>query len=165
MAEPRKFPYTSPNAAGGDAGVAFGLTGLSFAVGSGMHSGVEALVVGAHLVAAGDVETLVVVAADDVGPTVARMAETLGVEAVAGAVGVVLSARPEGAVARVVRATCGLGRQRALLGKPTCGHRALLPLVGAIPPGVIAGTSPPPLGATGGTTGWARIDLAPLPEI
>ena len=81
MAEPRKFPYTSPNAAAGDCSAAFGLTGPSFAVGAGLHAGIEALVVGASLVRAGDVDRLVVVAVDEVGPFVSRMAAALGVVA------------------------------------------------------------------------------------
>jgi hypothetical protein len=165
MAEPRKFPYTSPNAAGGDAGVAFGLTGLSFAVGSGMHAGVEALVVGAHLVASGDVDTLVVVAADDVGPTVARMASALGVDAVSGAIGVVLARDPGGAVSRVAHATCGLGHTREAEGASLCGHRALLPLVRGPVPTHLAASSPPLPGVTGSVTGWARLDLASPHEI
>jgi 3-oxoacyl-[acyl-carrier-protein] synthase II len=156
MAEPRKFPYTSPNAAAGDASVAFGLTGPSFAVGSGMHAGVEALVVGAHLIAAGDADVMVVVAADDVGPTVARMAGTLGIDVGPGAVAVVLSADPRGAIARVTRAACGLSHQERA-GSVAAGHRALLPLVGASAPASLRATSS---GIHGAVTGWARVDFS-----
>jgi 3-oxoacyl-[acyl-carrier-protein] synthase II len=121
MAEPRKFPYTSPNAAAGDAGLAFGLTGPSFAIGSGMHCGVEALAVAAQMVAAGDAETLVVVAADDVGPVVARMAREMGVDVTEGVVAVVVSSNPTHAVARVVRASCGLSRGPSDLLPPKSG--------------------------------------------
>src|SRR6185312_16760143 len=43
-AEPRRFPYTSPNAVAGECSLAFVLTGPNLAVGSGLHGGVEALV-------------------------------------------------------------------------------------------------------------------------
>ena len=42
-AEPRRFPYTSPNAVAGQCSIAFGLTGPSFSVGGGMHAALEAL--------------------------------------------------------------------------------------------------------------------------
>ena len=78
--------------------------------GRGCTPGSEALVVGAHLVAAGDADVMVVVAADDVGPTVSRMAGALGVEITAGAVAAVLSAERRGAAVRVAHASCGLSR-------------------------------------------------------
>src|SRR5262249_11269143 len=44
-AEPRRFPYTSPNAVCGECAVLFGLTGPGFAVGAGPHGALEALAV------------------------------------------------------------------------------------------------------------------------
>ena len=65
--EPRRFPATSPNAAGGECAIAYGLTGPSFGVGASLAGGLEALAVACDLVAAGDAERMVVVAADEVG--------------------------------------------------------------------------------------------------
>jgi 3-oxoacyl-[acyl-carrier-protein] synthase II len=63
-AEPRRFPYTSPNAVAGECSVAFNLTGPNVAVGSGLHGGVEALAVAADLVRAGEAERVIAVAVD-----------------------------------------------------------------------------------------------------
>ncbi|MFO0736305.1 MAG: beta-ketoacyl synthase N-terminal-like domain-containing protein [Labilithrix sp.] len=63
--EPRRFPYTTPNAAAGECAVAFGLDGPAFAVGGGPHGGLEAISVAADLVRAGIIERVVVVAADE----------------------------------------------------------------------------------------------------
>jgi 3-oxoacyl-[acyl-carrier-protein] synthase II len=128
MAEPRRFPYTSPNAAPGECSALFGLTGPGFAVGSGPCAGLEALLIGADLVRGGDADRAVIVAVDAIGPVVGAMCERLGVEAASGAVGLVLSCDPRGAAYR-------LGETRLELGPwgegPTVGmgHRALLPLV------------------------------------
>lgn len=64
-AEPRRFPFTTPNAASGEAAIAFALTGPAFAVGGGAHGGIEALRVAADLVRDGVSDRIVVVAADD----------------------------------------------------------------------------------------------------
>jgi 3-oxoacyl-[acyl-carrier-protein] synthase II len=64
-AEPRRFPFTTPNASSGEAAIAFGLTGPSFAVGGGAHGGIEALRVAADLVRDGVHDRIIVVAADD----------------------------------------------------------------------------------------------------
>jgi 3-oxoacyl-[acyl-carrier-protein] synthase-1/3-oxoacyl-[acyl-carrier-protein] synthase II len=128
MAEPRRFPYTSPNAAPGECSVVFGLTGPGFAVGCGPCAGLEALAVGADLVRSGDAERAVVVAADAVGPAVRAMSERLGLDAVSGAVGVVVSRERS-------RAAYLLGETRLELGPwgegppLSTGHRALVPLV------------------------------------
>jgi hypothetical protein len=66
--EPRVFPATSPNALVGECALVFGLTGPSFAVSSSLDGATEALAAGIELVAAGDTDRLVVVAADDAGP-------------------------------------------------------------------------------------------------
>jgi 3-oxoacyl-[acyl-carrier-protein] synthase II len=65
--EPRLFPATSPNAAAGECAIAFHLTGPTFAVGGSLHGGLEALGAARDLVAAGDAEAMVVVAADLAG--------------------------------------------------------------------------------------------------
>lgn len=94
-AEPRRFPYTSPNAAPGECSVLFGLTGPSFAVGSGLHGGLEALFVARTLIRSGDAEKMVVVAVNEVGEMAKRVVPTLHEGATAW---VVSSARPpEGA--------------------------------------------------------------------
>ena len=66
-AEPRAFPGTSPNVCAGHASILFGLTGPSAATCSGLDGGVEALALAAELVAAGDADRMVVVAADRTG--------------------------------------------------------------------------------------------------
>jgi 3-oxoacyl-[acyl-carrier-protein] synthase II len=77
-AEPRKFPYTSPNAVTGECSVAFGLTGPNLAVSSGLHGGVEALAVAADLVRAGDADRIVVVAVDAPRRAARAIAESAG---------------------------------------------------------------------------------------
>jgi hypothetical protein len=163
-AEPRKFPYTSPNAAAGDASIAFGLTGPAFAVGSGFHAALEALVVGASLVAMGDVDRMVVVSADDIGPVVGRLARALGIDATSGAAALVVSADPRGSVARVVAARCGAGPERS--GAPIlCGHRALVPLTRRPLPAVLEARSPDlardATSDVGEVVSWARVELSP----
>ena len=163
-AEPRKFPYTSPNAAAGDASAAFGLTGPSFAVGSGLQAGIEALAVATTLVAAGDADALVVTAVDQVGPTVARLGDVLGFKASSGVVALLVSSDPKAALARVTCARSGIGAPPA--GSPiACGHQALLPLLASSLPARLIASSPdfrhhdsPRAGARA----WASVDLEPL---
>jgi 3-oxoacyl-[acyl-carrier-protein] synthase-1/3-oxoacyl-[acyl-carrier-protein] synthase II len=69
-AEPRRFPATSPNLAPGRAAIAFGLQGPSFSVGAGPAAALEALLLGVELLAAGDAQSLLVLAVEDVGPVV-----------------------------------------------------------------------------------------------
>jgi 3-oxoacyl-[acyl-carrier-protein] synthase II len=66
--EPRAFPATSPNALAGECAIVYKLTGPSFATGAGIDGATEALVGAAELIAAGDADHMVVVAADDAGP-------------------------------------------------------------------------------------------------
>jgi 3-oxoacyl-(acyl-carrier-protein) synthase len=73
--DPRLFPATTPNAGAGQIAIALGLTGPNFAVCSGLASGLEALTVAAELVAAGDAERILVVAADDAGPAARHWVE------------------------------------------------------------------------------------------
>lgn len=102
--EPRLFPATSPNAAAGECAIAFGLTGPSFAVGSGLAAGLEALARAAELVAARDAERVVVLAADDAGPAARELLAWSGQgtrELAEGAVALLLDAEPSAALARV----------------------------------------------------------------
>ena len=94
FAEPRRFPYTTPNAVAGECGVAFGLTGPGLAVGSGFHGGAEALAVAATLVRAGDAEKMVVVAVDEIGDVARALISASGHDAKlfrSGAVALLLS--------------------------------------------------------------------------
>ncbi len=75
LVDPRLFPATSPNASAGHCAIAFGLHGPNFAVSAGLCGSLEALVAGAELVAAGDAERMVIVAADEVGPAAESWAE------------------------------------------------------------------------------------------
>jgi hypothetical protein len=129
----RVFPYTSPNAAAGECSIVFGLTGPSFAVGGGLHAGLEALAAGVLLVEGGDAERLVVVAVDPSGPATRALA---GDAVVSGAVALLLSASPEDARARVGelhlrRGVVAAGPVAAVAAaRPVAaGHLALLPLL------------------------------------
>lgn len=79
--DPRLFPATTPNAAAGHCAIAFGLTGPSLTVGAGLGGGLEALTTGVELVAAGDADRMVVLAADDAGPFARRWLELCGLSA------------------------------------------------------------------------------------
>jgi 3-oxoacyl-[acyl-carrier-protein] synthase-1/3-oxoacyl-[acyl-carrier-protein] synthase II len=102
--EPRVFPATSPNAVAGEAAIAFGLTGPSFAVGAGLDGGTEALAAGTELVAAGDASRVVVLAVDDAGPAARDLLAHAGLShraLAAGAVALLLDASGEGAAAEI----------------------------------------------------------------
>jgi 3-oxoacyl-[acyl-carrier-protein] synthase-1/3-oxoacyl-[acyl-carrier-protein] synthase II len=137
-AEPRRFPYTSPNAVAGECSIVFGLTGPGFSVAGGMHAGLEALAAAAVLVGAGDADRMVVVAADEVGPTARAFA---GDALAHGAVALVVSSEPAGAIARVGRIELARG-VTAPSGAPV-GHQALLPLVSKPVPQELVSASPP----------------------
>jgi 3-oxoacyl-[acyl-carrier-protein] synthase II len=128
MAEPRRFPYTSPNASAGECSVAFGLTGPSFAVGCGPCAGLEALAIAGALVRSGDARRMVVVAVDAVGEAVRATCARLGLEAETGATALILSREPE--YPHVLRETSLTLGPWSGPGRAT-GHRALVPLVGA----------------------------------
>jgi 3-oxoacyl-[acyl-carrier-protein] synthase II len=147
--EPRRFPYTSPNAAPGECSIAFGLTGPSFAVGGGLHAAVEAFAAGALLIEAGDAERIVVVAVDEAGP-VTRAVAGEGIRS--GAVALLLSVAGAGARARVGATT--LRRGPPVSGPLVPGHLALVPLVAPKPPSAIVSTSPPDM--------FARVVLHPI---
>jgi 3-oxoacyl-[acyl-carrier-protein] synthase-1/3-oxoacyl-[acyl-carrier-protein] synthase II len=150
-AEPRRFPYTSPNAVAGDCGIAFGLTGPSFAVGFGTHGALEALVVAADLVRAGDADRVVVVGVDEVGDVVRRMAASAGLDARSGAVAALVASAPTPGGARV--GATRLTRELSPAELHVCGHRALLPLLD-LAPGTLRGGSP--------WGGFASIELLAL---
>jgi 3-oxoacyl-[acyl-carrier-protein] synthase II len=131
-AEPRRFAYTTPNAAAGECAVAFGLTGPAFAVGGGPHGGIEAIGVAADLVRSGVAERVVVIAADEAGEASARIAP--GTKS--GAVGLVVDAGVSGRVARLDACTVRFEAQNVEAAAmspsrlpPMDAHRALLPLV------------------------------------
>ncbi|HEY4011753.1 MAG TPA: beta-ketoacyl synthase N-terminal-like domain-containing protein [Polyangiaceae bacterium] len=136
--EPRVFPYTSPNAVAGECSIVFGLAGPSFAVGGGLHAGVEALAVGALLVESGDADAVVVVAVDDVGPVTSALC---GGAAQSGAVAAVVSADARGARARVGEVT--LRRGPPALDSGPAGHLALVPLATGRVPLALESASPP----------------------
>ncbi len=121
--EPRRFPYTTPNAAAGECAVAFGLTGPAFAVGCGPQGGLEALATAADLVRAGVAERIVVVAVDEAGPASRRVAPSTQ----PGAVALLVAATP--LAARLESCTVSLSRE-GTFGVPAAveAHRALLPL-------------------------------------
>ncbi|MBW2459102.1 MAG: 3-oxoacyl-ACP synthase [Deltaproteobacteria bacterium] len=97
--DPRLFPATSPNAGPGHCGIVYGLTGPSFAVSAGLGGSLEALVAAGELVAAGDVDRMVVVAADDGGPAASQWVDLVapGRPFGRGAVAVLLAAADPGA--------------------------------------------------------------------
>ena len=110
--EPRRFPATSPNAAAGECAIAFRLTGPTFAVGGSLHGGLEALAVARDLVAAGDAETMLVVAADLAGPVSMALLEAAGAPPIAeGACAALLTASPTLGSARSTRTGVELHRE------------------------------------------------------
>ena len=140
-AEPRRFPYTTPNAPAGECAVAFGLTGPAFAVGGGPHGGIEAIAVAADLVRARVIDRIVVVAVDEVGEAARRIAPGTNRS---GAVALLVSRAPASGrdrdhgrpAARLVSATVSFDAVPCI--PSTVGgleaHPALLPLVTADPP-------------------------------
>jgi 3-oxoacyl-[acyl-carrier-protein] synthase-1/3-oxoacyl-[acyl-carrier-protein] synthase II len=154
MVEPRRFPYTSPNAVAGDCGVAFGLTGPGFAVGSGVHGGVEALAVAAQLVSARDADRVVVVATDEIGPVTAALLGQLGLPLFrSGATAVLVTRDPSAARARI-----GEIRLSSAPPPPSVpvrpGHTALLPLTQPDLPPALESASP--------WGGFAMVSLFPV---
>ncbi len=140
-AEPRRFAYTTPNAAAGECAVAFRLTGPAFAVGGGPHGGIEAIGVAADLVRSGAAERMVVIAADDASEASARLAPGT----TSGAVALLVDASSAGRAARLDACTVRfdaaalprpeasprpqpLHQGRGVL-PPMHAHHALLPLV------------------------------------
>ncbi len=105
--DPRRFPATSPNLPAGNCTIAFGLKGPSLAVGAGQDADIEALLVGFDLIAAGDAESVIVIAAEQVGDVVRELWGTMG-----------LSAPEDGALAVVLgRSLADDGRVLAAVGR------------------------------------------------
>ena len=129
-AEPRRFPYTSPNAVAGECSLAFELTGPNVAVGSGLHGGVEALVVAADLVRSGVADRVVAVAVDAPRATARAIASAAGWPVPRdGAVAVLVSSAPLPGSRRIARTeSASSGAPAALARAP--GHEALVPLAG-----------------------------------
>jgi 3-oxoacyl-[acyl-carrier-protein] synthase-1/3-oxoacyl-[acyl-carrier-protein] synthase II len=169
-AEPRRFPYTSPNAAAGECSIAFGLTGPGFAVGGGPYAAIEALASAALLVEAGDAPRMVVVAVDDAGPVTQAIA---GPALVSGAVAFLLtpsrissaSSQAASARARVGTATirrCGprppIGPAAPERADVEIGHRALV----ALARGAREGGTPLAVSCAVPPDALARIELEPV---
>jgi 3-oxoacyl-[acyl-carrier-protein] synthase-1/3-oxoacyl-[acyl-carrier-protein] synthase II len=156
MSEPRRFPYTTPNAVAGECGVVFGLRGPGLAVGSGLHGGVEALAIASDLVASGDAEAMVVVAVDEIGDVARALAKAAGWEAdhplCSGAVALLVTPDRARAFARIARTTLSAEAHAAPRTPTGAGHQALRALAGADVPDAVIATSP------GGFT--AVVDLA-----
>ena len=132
-AEPRRFPYTSPNACAGEAAIAFGIRGPVFAVGGGWNGGLEALVVACVLVAAGDAEAVTVVAVDAPGEAWGQLGAPVTLSP--GAVAVQVTSRGGGASDASRRVSLAETRfelgQDGKMTSPVIrpGHLALLPLL------------------------------------
>ncbi|MEO8874479.1 MAG: beta-ketoacyl synthase N-terminal-like domain-containing protein, partial [Polyangiaceae bacterium] len=143
FAEPRRFPYTTPNAVAGECGVAFGLTGPGLAVGSGFHGGVEALAVAYALVRAGDAERLVVVAVDEIGEASRALIAASGQDAAAfdsGAVALLVSRSALGYAEIQTVTSSANAKSSQMIEAP--GHKALLPLNLLTPPTEVRSSSP-----------------------
>jgi 3-oxoacyl-[acyl-carrier-protein] synthase II len=115
--EPRRFPPTSPNLPPGQCAIAFGLLGPSLSVGGGPEAPLEALLVAIDLLASGDADAMIVVAAEQVGDVVRELWGQAGWPVPA-----------DGGVAAVLRrseaGTLSRDRVRALLGAVRAGHGA-----------------------------------------
>jgi 3-oxoacyl-[acyl-carrier-protein] synthase-1/3-oxoacyl-[acyl-carrier-protein] synthase II len=146
-AEPRRFPYTSPNAVAGECSIAFGLTGPSFSVGGGSHAALEALACAALLVEAGDADRMIAVAVDDVGPITRALG---GRELRSGAVAVLLTA-DAGIGSRGRVDAIAVRRGVEAVGPLAAGHAVLLPLT--------AGARVCNLEGCGAPDVWARVTL------
>jgi 3-oxoacyl-[acyl-carrier-protein] synthase-1/3-oxoacyl-[acyl-carrier-protein] synthase II len=84
-AEPRRFAYTTPNAAAGECAMAFQLTGPNLAVSRGEDAWAEAEEIGRDLIAAGDAARVVVVGLDAEGPVARQVARIGGLRVTFGA--------------------------------------------------------------------------------
>lgn len=152
LAEPRRFPFTSPNAACGECSIAYRLTGPGLAVGLGAAGGLEALSVAADLVRAGHADRLVVVACDDVG-----VASSGLVSGPSGAVAVLVSATAHGAgYAQLVDSVIEVGHGTGLPDGPLVpAHAALVALCEDVPPALLE------TGPSWGVFGRVRLRTAP----
>jgi 3-oxoacyl-[acyl-carrier-protein] synthase-1/3-oxoacyl-[acyl-carrier-protein] synthase II len=136
-AEPRRFAYTTPNAAAGECAVAFKLTGPAFAVGGGPHGGVEAIGVAADLVRAGVADRIVVIAVDEVGPATARLTPGVPNDKMSnGAVALLVSSTPLAGGGRIESCSVRFDAEPVLSQDlPSfAAHSALVPLAKSAPP-------------------------------
>ena len=155
--EPRRFPYTSPNAVAGECGIAFGLTGPGLSVGCGLHAAVEALAVAWALVRAGDAERMVVVAVDDVAELGRAWAATLDVSLSPGAIALLVTRdRGPSSAARIRSAHTVLGPSRTLPVAGRAGHLALAALDADVLPRRVTASS-----ILLGTCASATVELVP----
>ncbi len=129
--EPRRFPYTSPNAVGGECSLAFKLTGPNLAVGAGLHGALEAVAAARTLVAGGHAERMVVVAVDAPERAAIASAEASGWPLPrVGAVALLVTAAPEGEGARpLLEAWASSWSEVSETSPMACGHESLLPLL------------------------------------
>jgi 3-oxoacyl-(acyl-carrier-protein) synthase len=158
--EARRFPYTSPNAVAGECGMAFGLHGPAFAVGAGLHAGVEALVAASELVSAGDAERMIVVAVDDIGEAARAWGDAIGAPLVPGAVALLVTGdKLSVSVARVTAASTSLGpaKPSARPSAGPVGHMALASLAAAVAPARVDASS-----SLLATIARASVELAPI---
>ncbi len=125
-AEPRRFPYTTPNAAAGECAVAFSLRGPAFAVGGGPHGGIEALAVAADLVRTRSADRVLVIAADEVGEASRRY---LGEPGSSGAIALLVSADPREGRFEIAVESSAFAAPAGLAPTPGLGYEGLLPLV------------------------------------
>lgn len=139
--EPRRFPYTTPNAAAGECAVAFGLTGPAFAVGGGPHGGIEAIAVARDLVCGGQAERVVVVAVDEA----AEASRQKGKATSSGAVALLVSRSGPG---RIDEAAVGLPAEadRAQAPAILSAHDAVAALADPAARGAVAISAPVPWG-------------------
>ena len=151
LAEPRRFPCTSPNAPCGECSIAYCLTGPGFAVGLGAAGGLEALSAAADLVRLGATDAVVVVAVDDVGPASARL-----VEGSSGAVALLVSAEVRGSgYARWGEGEVFVGHGSGDIDVPLRpAHEALVPLTAEMAPEVLE------VGPSWGV--FAKVRLRPM---
>lgn len=127
-AEPRRFPYTTPNAAAGECAVAFSLRGPAFAVGGGPHGGIEALAVAADLVRTRGADRILVIATDEVGEASRRY---LGEPGPSGAIALLVSADAREGHFEIAIESCAFASAApaGLVPAPRLGYEGLLPLV------------------------------------
>lgn len=79
-ADPKRFPYTAPNAAAGEVAIAFGLVGANVSITSGFASGLEAVAAAARLVSCGRAPAALAVAADAWSEEVAAVLTRGGID-------------------------------------------------------------------------------------
>lgn len=155
-ADPKRFPYTSPNAAAGEVAIAFGLTGPNISVTSGFASGLEAIAIGARLVARGRAPAALVVAADAWADEVGALLSGAGLQTADGP--------REGAAALLLEPDAAPGA-RGVLDEIRSGRRAAQP--GPVTPApaplfaLPAGRSLELSAACPLSGGWAAVRWAP----